>query len=326
MIVNYVYEQESWLGLVRSASADSTNSKRKTSWRHWLNYIRDCGNTIQPINPTELEVCLWLVYLNKKKLAYSTIKVYLYALSSEVKLRGGGQVVKPHISWFIHTTLKAIQKRLTPSLLVYRRPLTIPLMEKLISSLDLKKHDNLLLGAMIAVGVYGMFRINELCYKKAGGVEKFIKNGDVKIQADRVTFLIYRTKTDPVVKKVIGRVTGARWDPWTLLKSFMNIKRTSWKEQDALFLLESGKPVTRAILVHFMQTKLKMVFPKIEIKEWNGISLRKGGATSAMLAGVPGEMIKCLGNWKSAVYERYIQYEDTDIISAQQKIGKAKVT
>lgn len=307
--------------MVRSASAESTNSKRRTSWRHWMNYIRDCGNTVKPINPTELEVCLWLVYLHKKKLAHSTIKVYLYALSSEVKFRGGGQVVRPHVSWFIHTTLKAIQKKLVPSLIVYRRPLTVPLMEKLISSLDLTKHDELLLGAMVVIGVYGLFRVNELCYKKAGGVEKFIKNSDVKFQADRITFLIYRTKTDPIVKKVIGSVPGARWDPCALLRAFKNIRRTSWQAESAIFTLESGKPVTRAILVKFMQTKLKVVFPKVDINEWNGISLRKGGATSAMRGGVPGEMVKCLGNWKSAVYERYIQYDDNDIISAQQKFG-----
>lgn len=289
-----------------------------------MSYIRECGNTVRPLHPTELEVCLWLVYLHKKKLAHSTIKVYLYALSSEVKLRGGGQIVKPHVSWFIHTTLKAIQKTMVPSLLVFRRPLTVPLMEKLITSLDLKKYDELLLGAMVTVGVYGLFRVNELCYKKAGGVEKFIKNSDVKFQADRITFLIYRTKTDPMVKKVIGNVPGARWNPCALLRAFKNIKTNSWKQSDALFSLESGKPVTRAILVKFMQTKLKVVFPNVNITEWNGISLRKGGATSAMLAGVPGEMIKCLGNWRSAVYERYIQYEDIDIINAQQTFGRTK--
>ena len=45
-------------------------------------------------------------------------------------------------------------------------------------------------------------------------------------------------------------------------------------------------------------------------------SLRAGGATNAFLAGVPSEIIKILGNWKSDCYLRYIRLPEQARLAA----------
>jgi hypothetical protein len=71
-----------------------------------------------------------------------------------------------------------------------------------------------------------------------------------------------------------------------ILKS---LKPKEARDSDVFFMTAEKKPVTRTMFVDFIQTKLKVIFPNIDIKEWNGISLRKGGATSAMRAGIKSE-------------------------------------
>lgn len=309
------------MGLVSSAAATSTTDKRRASWRHWLAFIKESGGAIEPLKPSELEVCLWLVYLSKKELAYSTIKVYLYALSSEIKMRGGNPIVKYRGSWFIQNTLKALEKRVGSGETIFRRPLTVPIMESVVGSLKLSEHNDLLFGTMIAVGVYGMFRINELCFCRKGTVTKFISNKDVVFNSDHAIITIFMTKTDKVVKKIIGSIPKAKFDPFELLKAYKSIKTSSWRKDEGFFVTKEGKDVSRAMLVGFMQKKLASVHPHINPREWNGISLRKGGATSAMQAGVPGEIIQQMGHWKSAVYQRYIHVDTNDVINAQRKAG-----
>ena len=81
--------QALWLGAMGDFSAPSTARKRTTVWRHWLTFLRLSDFAFDPIRPTILYVCLWIVYLFNKNLAFNTVRSYLYSLVTEVKLRGG---------------------------------------------------------------------------------------------------------------------------------------------------------------------------------------------------------------------------------------------
>ena len=71
------------------------------------------------------------------------------------------------------------------------------------------------------------------------------------------------------------------------------------------------------MLVGFLRTKMKRIRPDIPEQEWSGISLRKGGATTAMRANVPDETISKLGHWKSTAFRSYMAHEPLDVITAQ---------
>jgi len=66
---------------------------------------------------------------------------------------------------------------------------------------------------------------------------------------------------------------------------------------------------------------MKKIFPQIPEAEWNGISLRKGGATSAIRAGVADVTVQKMGSWKSDIYRTYVDHTATDVTNAQRKMG-----
>ena len=80
------------------------------------------------------------------------------------------------------------------------------------------------------------------------------------------------------------------------------------------------------MLVKFLQDALRPIYPHVPCNEWSGISLRKGGATSALKGGVVGETIEHLGHWKSTVYKKYISHDVSDIKAAQRKMAAVITT
>ena len=57
-----------------------------------------------------------------------------------------------------------------------------------------------------------------------------------------------------------------------------------------------------------LQSKLEEVSQRLGLQQkFTSHSLRAGGATNAFLSGVPSEIIKILGHWKSDCYLRYIR-------------------
>lgn len=285
-------------------------------WKLWTSFVQGSSIHIHALAPSELQVCLWLVFLKMKGLSPITIRTYLYSLSSEIKLRGGPPFMVPKGAWFIHSTLKAITRTTPCKGPVFRRPITVPVLKVLLGALDFSSGDDLLYGAMVTVGVFGMFRINELCAVGRIASLKFIRNKDVSFHQGHAIIKLYNTKTKKEVTKVLADVQGQVCNPCGLLWSFIMAKGR--KAPDGpLFISKKGRAVTRPMFVQFIRERLGKLFPSINPQEWNGASLRKGGATSALKAGVPGELIAQLGHWDSDVYKRYLHCSVSDFTKAQ---------
>jgi hypothetical protein len=284
--------------MIGMAHAPSTRRKHTTAWRHWLNFIKLSEFSVPPIRPSEIHVCLFLVYLyrlKKKKFSYHTIRTYLYSLASEIRLRGGKNIVIPYESWFVHTTLGYIRKSLGTATLIFRRPLTTDLLYKVLDNANLSDFNTLVYCCMLAVGVFCLLRIGELCYTVDDKLIKCIRNKDIVFSSSFICFTLWNTKTDQEkrgIKKYVTNISNFKHNPF----------ENNIEQAKRYFLrIEEWYPVSRVMLVTFLQDKMKLIFPQIPSKEWSGISLRKGGATSALRAGIQGEVIEKLGHWKSDV-------------------------
>jgi integrase len=306
-----------------TSSAPSTIAKRTTVWRLWIRFIRASNFSIPPIQSTELHICLWLVWLFRRRLTYNTVQTYLFSLSAELKLRGGRNILQDGYKWFIHSTMKHFLRSKGNVTIKYRRPLTVDLLNKLLCSLDFTDYNTRVFATMLTIGVYCLLRIGELCHTKAKEIVKFISNKDFVFKSGFIELTLWQTKTDSKrqgIKKYIVK-TNAEFCPYDLLHKLKVIKSGSSGPDEPFFTLADGRPVSRYLLVKFLRQKMINIFKDIDINEWSGISLRKGGATSALRAGVAGEVIQRMGNWRSDVYKTYIDHTITDVATAQLRIA-----
>ena len=90
------------------------------------------------------------------------------------------------------------------------------------------------------------------------------------------------------------------------LKALRNVRKYIKPDaHDPLFRLPSGDVFT----YRMFQARLRRVLVAVGVdqaKEYSSHSFRRGGATFAYLCGVPAEIIKILGNWKSDCYLKYL--------------------
>ena len=177
------------------------------------------------------------------------------------------------------------------------------------SKIDTTAYDNLLMGTMVVVGVFGLFRVGEICYSSTNK-ERVIRIMDVKWSEEGMTIRLRSSKTDigkAGINKFITNTTDFWPDPCKLMKSIIMGKTRGYGPNDPVFTTKQGQHISRTRLVTFMREGLSKAFPNIPATDWSGISLRRGGATSAARAGIPGEIIERLGHWRSNVYKRYLE-------------------
>lgn len=313
-----------WVNVMALSCAPSTQAKRVTAWRHWMRFIVESGVSIPPIRPAEIHVCLWILWLFKRKLVYNSVRSYLYSLAAEIRYRGGKNIMSKECNWFIHATMKHFRLSLGSAPIMYRRPLTIDMLNKLLTSIDLSDFDNRVFATMLSVGVYCLMRIGEICSSKSGKVVKFIRNQDIKWTLKGIGIALWSTKTDlekKGVKKWIVKLPNVAFSPFEMMRRLKLVKLNCVKLDEPFFALSSGRAVSKFMLVKFLKTHLARVYPGINPKEWSGISLRKGGATSALRAGVAEDIIQKLGNWKSDAYKNYIDCSEVDVETAQSKMA-----
>ncbi|MCP3668394.1 MAG: hypothetical protein GY696_38900 [Gammaproteobacteria bacterium] len=79
-------------------------------------------------------------------------------------------------------------------------------------------------------------------------------------------------------------------------------------------------PLTRS----FFDRKLAALLQGcgLDSSKYSGHSLRRGGATFALAAGVPGELIQAQGDWKSDAYKRYLDLSVPQRLIAVNKMSQ----
>ena len=113
-----------------------------------------------------------------------------------------------------------------------------------------------------------------------------------------------QSKTDPFragVRIFMGR-TGNLLCPVAAVLAYLAILPPS---PGPLFILRDGSYLTRDRLVTRLRAGLLQA--GIDASRFTGHSFRIGAATTAAQAGIEDAVIKMLGRWESAAYQRYVR-------------------
>ena len=167
--------------------------------------------------------------------------------------------------------------------------------------------DYVMLWAACCAGFFGFMRAGEFT-SRPGEHPPSLTVEDVAVD-DRanptmVRIHLKRSKTDPFrhgVDIYLGR-TGRDLCPVAALLAFMAIRPPG---NGALFVFANGTPLTRDKLVEAVRCALQKA--GVPAAGYSGHSFRIGAATSAAEAGLEDSVVKMLGRWESAAYQRYIQ-------------------
>jgi len=269
---------------------------------------------------------LWIAWMGKGY-AYSTIKSYIFSIKNLYIIRFGFDPFKTNrVGEVVNYTRvkRALRQLKRDSCNVKRKPkfsLTKFVLLKLKGLLDFDLFDDVLLWAIVTVGVSLLLRWSEITLVHSD-YDKLLHFHDLLIVKDKAIVSLRDTKTkifgDPM--SVTFFKDGTKVCPMEATNLWLDIKPDStW-----LFSLKDGSPVKSI----WVQSKLKTLLKKIGIQsqEWqSGISLRKGGAFTLSACGVPDRVIQVYGRWKSNAYRVYIDMTDEQKFGWSERVKRSIV-
>ena len=208
-----------------------------------------------------------------------------------------------------------------------RLPITIDILHKLrdIWLCAPRDPDRLMLWAATCVGFFGFLRAGEFTVpsEQAYNPEIHLSLGDLSIDShsnpSAVCIHIKQSKTDPFRQGVdifLGR-TNTAICPITAIINYIGIRP---KTPGPLFMLQSGKPLSRAYLVHHLKQDLHAA--GLPEAEFNGHSFRIGAATTAARQGLEDSLIQTLGRWRSEANKAYIKIPRAELANVSRVLAK----
>lgn len=172
--------------------------------------------------------------------------------------------------------------------------------------IDEELFDDVLCWAIVVVGVHCLLRWSEITDSGRGldSENKLLKRENLGLSDTSLWLDLNDTKTklfgDPMT--VECNADGTSLCPIAAMKKWLKIrpKKSKW-----IFCHKDGKVVK----TRWVQNRLRNILKKCgyESRDLNGgMSMRKGGALSMALCGVPDRVIRAYGRWKSFAYRTYI--------------------
>lgn len=278
----------------------------------------------------EHHLCRYVAFLADSGLKHASIKGYLSALRRMQIVAGAGDPFTA--SWpLLECTLKGIklrQARSAASRPRQRLPITPPILRNLreVWERDSLARDNIMLWAACCMCFFGFLRSGEVTVPSMVryDAEAHLSEGDVRLDAasppQYVQVQIKASKTDPFRRGVtvyLGR-TSNDLCPVSAIAAYLVVRG---RERGPFFMLASGTPLSREILVRRVRSALEAA--GVDASRYAGHSFRIGAATTAALAGLEDSLIKTLGRWESAAYQLYVRVPRCRLTSVAQQLAVA---
>ena len=290
--------------------ARSTTSTYASGNRQYLKFC-NLHSIINPYPALEDSILGFITYLYINNKAVSTIHVYLYAIRYHQLYTYNSDPLKGKHK--IEAMVKAI-KRLKKANKPQRIPITIPILMKIKTMLNMSSYDHQVIWAALVLGVYGLLRTSELAQdvkrSKSSEDNRLLLVNNIRIISDTHFILTIRaSKTDPyqMGADIHYFANNTPTCPVKALKPILQRQRDACLP---LLALSDTTPVTTKTLIQCIRVLIIQVERKyklgLEHNNFSGYSLRRGGATSLYEAGMSETTIKTMGRWRSYCFRLYV--------------------
>ena len=272
----------------------------------WVKFLFFCFNYgLQGLPASGLILAWYAQFLSYSFKSYNSVVNYLCGVKSLHKILN--LPTSGFIDFNLKLTLRGL-KRTMNSPIKQALPITPVLLNGIYDVIDHSNPLDVTFWAACLVGFFLLFRKSNLMPTTLSSFDfnKKLCRQDLKWKRDRVLVTLRWSKTNQFGDHEVfslPRIPGSKMCPYTALNNMIKLNPGS---RGICFKRPDGKPM----IYSFFQNKLRkcLTILKQPALLFSSHSFRRGGTTFAFLCGVPTELIKTLGGWKSDCYLRYIQF------------------
>lgn len=282
-----------------------------------------------PLPVTEQKLLNFVALMANQRLRHQTMKSYLSTVRHlQIECGCGDPRVEsmPRLELILRGVKReqaGVEKRT-------RLPITPLVLERLhrVWSQDSSDLDAIMMWAVCCVGFVGFLRSGEMTSPDSGPFDpsQHLSFNDVSIDnvdnPQSISLRIKQSKTDPFRQGATIHLskTDRLLCPVSALLAYMVWRG---KGEGPLFLQKGGQPLTRSHLVAHLRRALSEA--GFDPEKCAGHSFRIGAATTAAACGVPVDVVKTLGRWKSQAYQLYIRIPDSQLSAISNSLAGAKI-
>ena len=214
-------------------------------------------------------------------------------------------------NWFLDSVLKGIGR--VKGLSVKRKlPITPQVVLKVKSLLNLDNAKDAVFWAACVVAFFGFFRKSNLFPKNANSFnpKKHLCRSDFSVHPWGIMISIKWSKTiqcgERILQTPIPLLKNHPLCPVNAVVNAFSLTRYASSDGPAFVIYQKGKflPYSPTKFVTQLRGLLNLI--GLPAKDYSGHSFRRGSASWAIQNGIPGEIIKILGDWKSDAYLAYL--------------------
>lgn len=311
--------QQASEALVAARHASSTSAKYSQHALYFARFLAGHGLGDFLLQPTQ-QVILWYIAFLSRTCKYKTIKNYLQGLRDYWMDALG---TNPMEGWVrVDWALRGV-RRLQGDAQGRKRPITPAMLLSFAQHMDFLSPLEVCTFTAMLIAFFGFFRKSNVTVSSPSQFDpsKHLRRGDVRVdlQLYCLWVQIRWSKTLQFGERVLEvPIMGRRGHPldpvawWERLCALTPGDATS----PAFCYMDSTgscRILTHAQLVS--RTKALVEVMGLDPSTVSGHSYRRGGASFAALAGVPAELIKLQGDWRSHAYQLYIVLSDSQKVS-----------
>ena len=289
------------------ALSDATKRNYHSVWNTYLKFCQFYSVTPFPASSSTIAAFIALLSFSVK--SHHTVNNYLSALR------------RLHVFCHFDTSafddihVKLTQKGLEKSMLhIPRRkaPLTPAILLQFYRHLNVCDSAHLAVWCALLVGFFSFFRTANLVPQS---FDKFsshhtLSRGSITFASSGALLTVTRTKTrqagDTALVVPVPRIRGSPLCPTTALQLLLD--SVAVPTSFPLFTYTTASHQHDCITASSLNNSIKHLASLVSLdpQDYSGHSLRRGGATFAFQCGIPSELIKVQGDWRSDAYMLYL--------------------
>jgi hypothetical protein len=294
--------------------------------KKYLAFCQQASTTPLPV--TEQKLVNFVAFAVNHGLKHQTIKCYLSAIR-HLQIECGGGDPRVDSMPLLVLALRGTKREQAGIGTRTHLPITPVILEKLrrIWNQDPANPDHVMLWAACCVGFFDFLRSGEMTAPEVGEFDpqqhltvKDISPDSIE-NPTTISVRIKQSKTDPF-RQGVSIFLNRTYLPLCPVAALLAYLVVRGNEDGPLFLLK-GQPLTRPQLVSELRKSLSLA--GLEPEKYAGHSFRIGAATTAAACGVPVDVIKTLGRWKSQAYQLYVRIPDTQLAEISKSLAGAQI-
>lgn len=288
-----------------AASTSKTYSAQRSAFLKFCDEMKIC-----PVPLSQENLGRYIAFLSRR-LCFNSVKQYLNIVRL-IHLEAG--LPNPlDKNWYVASILKGV-RRVKGDASVQKLPITIDILKQVFLTLNLHSSFDRTFWATCLVGFFSFFRKSNLLVPShlLFDPERNLCAGDVQFTLNGAVLTVRWSKVIQFKERILHiplpKIPNSPFCPSTALLR-LTLESPPCARPTPLFryswLGASNVPMTH----HQFTDKLMacLVAVGLDASKYSGHSFRRGGAQFALQCGLPVDLIKVQGDWRSNACERYLE-------------------